>query len=206
MLQRKPLSSTSTAPANNAGAVRASSRREALDLDDVAQARDGDRMAFERLYRSRIVPVSRYVGAMVRDHDRAEDVIAQTFLLAWRDLPKLRQLDRFDAWLFRIAHNQAMNEVTRRKPTTPLDDAPEIADEGRFGRPEQELDRLGDLERLREALAQLPETQREVLVLRYFHEMSSKDIAKQLGKNEQSVWALTYRALQRLKQLIEVQA
>jgi RNA polymerase sigma-70 factor, ECF subfamily len=174
--------------------------RPAIEVDeDILLARQGDQRAFERLYRTRISGVSRYVGSIVRDRDRTEDITAQTFMLAWRDLPKLRQPERFDAWLFRIAHNQAMTELGRRRPTTALDDAPEIADPGRYGAPERELDYAGDVEHLREAIARLPEMQRQVLVLRYFHDMTPGEIAKQVGKNEQSVWALTYRALQNLK-------
>lgn len=171
----------------------------ALREGDVERAQARDRDAFERLYRLRIGPISRYIAAIVRDAMRAEDVTAQTFLLAWRDLPGLRQPERFDAWLFRIAHNQAISEVTRRRATTPLDDAPEPADEGRFGAPDRELDHAADVEALRHAIDDLPATQREVLLLRYFGEMSPGEIAAQIGKNEQSVWALTHRALKNLK-------
>lgn len=172
------------------------------DTHDIEQARAGDHAAFERLYRSRVGAISRYVGAMVRDPARTEDVVAQTFLLAWRDLGKLRELDRFDSWLARIAHNQAMNELTRSRKTAPLEELPELADQGRFGRPDRELDQALDAEQLREALQRLPEMQRQALVLRYFHELPSAEIARQLGKNEQSVWALTYRGLQNMKRLL----
>ncbi len=170
--------------------------------DDVVLAQRGDQLAFERIYRQRVRSVSRYISAMVRDNELAEDVTSQTFLLAWRDLPKLRDHGRFDAWLFRIAHNQAMTEVGRRRQTVALDDAPEIADHGRFGSPERELQSACDVEELRAAIARLPETQREVLVLRYFNDLNAKEIARQIGKNEQSVWALTYRALQNLKKAL----
>jgi RNA polymerase sigma-70 factor (ECF subfamily) len=173
---------------------------------DVLLARCGDEPAFERLYRDRVGSVSRYVMAIVRDRDRADDVIAQTFMLAWRDLPRLRQPDRFDAWLFRIAHNQAMSELARRRATTPLEDAPEIPDTTRFGAPDRQLDFACDLEELRDAIARLPEMQRQVLVLRYFRELSPSEIARQVGKNEQSVWALTYRALQNLRRYLDEDA
>lgn len=178
----------------------------ALQQGDVERAQAHDREAFERVYRQRFGPVSRYIAAIVRDTTRAEDVTAQTFLLAWRDLPKLRQIERFDAWLFRIAHNQAVSEVTRRRPTTPLEGAPEPADDSRFGAPERELDRAVDAQELHRAIAALPATQREVLQLRYFSEMSSAEIARQVGKNEQSVWALTHRALKNLKRSMHAQA
>ncbi len=186
---------------------RVAHRRQlaALEQDDIQAAQARDQQAFERVYRKRVGPISRYVASIVRDPVRAEDVTAQTFLLAWRDLPRLRKTDRFDAWLFRIAHNQAITEVTRRRPTTTLDDCPEVADSGRFGSPERELSDADDVEQVRRAILELPETQREVLVLRYFQEMGAADIARQLGKNEQSIWALTYRALQNLRKTLEAQ-
>ena len=71
----------------------------------VERARHREQDAFAAIYQARVRDVSRYVGSMVREPERVEDVVAQTFLLAWRDLPRLRAPERFDAWLFRIAHN-----------------------------------------------------------------------------------------------------
>jgi RNA polymerase sigma-70 factor, ECF subfamily len=173
------------------------------EIEDILLAREGDQKAFERLYRSRFGPISRYVGSIVRDRDRAEDIVAQTFLLAWRDLGKLRLPERFDAWLYRIAHNQTMSEFSRRRPTTSLDDTPEIADEGRFALPERILDDADDARRVREALVLLPESHRQVLFLKFYRELSPSEIAQQLGKNEASVWSLTYRALQNLKRAMD---
>lgn len=203
-----PLRSTH-APALPAGLVETSptvrprpSGARALQTiadGDIELAQQRDRSAFERIYRQRVGPVSRYITSIVRHATRAEDVTAQTFLLAWRDLPRLRRIDRFDAWLFRIAHNQAISEVTRSRPTTSLESAPEPEDEGRFGEPQRELDHASDVESLHHAIAALPEVQRQVLILRYFAELSAGEVARQVGKNEQAVWALTYRALKNLK-------
>jgi len=208
LIQSTPVDADFPTSATTASPVRRSGSRTraltALEQGDVARAQARDREAFERVYRQRIGPVSRYIAAIVRDATRAEDVTAQTFLLAWRDLPKLRQTERFDAWLFRIAHNQAVSEVTRRRPTTALESAPEPADDSRFGAPEQELDRAVDAQELHRAIAELPDMQRQVLQLRYFSEMSSAEIARQVGKNEQSVWALTHRALKNLKRAMGV--
>ena len=142
------------------------------------------------------------MGAILQDIDLAEDVAAQTFLSAWQHLPTLRRPARFDAWLFRIAHHQALNELRKRRPTTPLDDLPELADPDRLSSPTDLLDGKIDRETLWHALLRLPEMQREVLVLRFLEELPHARIAAQLGKSEEAVRALQYRALNRLRELI----
>ena len=189
-----------SAQANDDGVAAADWHRDAVALL-VTQAKQGDRLAFAELYQSRLSGVGRYVGAMVRDVHRAEDVVAQTFLLAWRDLPKLRKHDRFDAWLYRIAHNQAITEL-RRPRTTPIDDAPEPADFDPQASPEQSVDAAQDAEAMRDALRQLPEPQRQVLQLRFFQELTAREVALQMGKTEQAIYALQQRAIANLRQII----
>ena len=84
----------------------------------VRQAKKGDETAFSSLYRARVSEVFRYAKSIVRNPSLAEDVTAQTFLQAWKSLPKLKDVQRFDSWLFRIAHNVSLNE-TRRTPHAP---------------------------------------------------------------------------------------
>ena len=173
-----------------------------LDEALVARAREGDESAFAEIYRARIGAISRYVGAIVRDPDRTEDVVAQTFLLAWRDLPKLRRVERFDAWLLRIAHNRAINEVGRR-PTVRLEDIAEPLDPSPFASPVERAEHKAELERLRRELLELSPAHREVLLLRFLHELSHAEIAKALGKREEAVRALQYRALGQLRRRFE---
>ena len=181
----------------------ASPRRVISPIELVERARDRDRDAFETLYRLQFPSIARQVAALVRDPDRAEDVVAQTFLLAWKDLPRLRRADRFDSWLARIAHHQAMSEL-RRRSTAPLEDAPEPADPSEFSSPSQRLERAADGDRLRVALLQLPNDQRAVLMLRFLRDLPHADVARLLGRSEQATRALQYRALRSMQRLIEV--
>lgn len=108
-----PLAGTAATGRVTAPAQQATEAQDEL----VQRAQQGDLDAYGALYKTRVDGLSRYVGAILRDVDRTEDVVAQSFMLAWRDLPKLRDPRRFDAWLFRIAHNQAMNEFKRPSTT-----------------------------------------------------------------------------------------
>ena len=171
----------------------------ALGLTDlVRRARQGDQDAFAELYKARVGAISRYVGAIVRDAHRTEDAVAQTFLLAWQDLPRLRRAERFDAWLFRIAHNRAINEVGRRA-TVPLEDVPAPVAEDASSSPSIVAERRADAERLRRELLRLSPAHREVLVLRFFHELSHAEVARVIGRRVEAVRALQHRALEQLR-------
>lgn len=178
-------------------------RAEARDVATlVAAARDGDHRAFEELYRARAAGVARYVGALLSHRDVVEDVVAQTFLLAWRDLPRLREAARFDAWLFRIARNQAITAGRRRVVMAPLESVEASADV-ESTRPDARLEREASREEVQRALQRLPEEQRDVLVLRFVSELAHREVAAQMGRTEQATRALQYRALLNLKSLIE---
>jgi RNA polymerase sigma-70 factor (ECF subfamily) len=183
----------------------AAARREGPQLTStpglealVERAQEGDSAAFADLYQARSHTIQRYVGAIVRDPDQTEDAVAETFLLAWRDLPKLRKVERFDAWLLRIAHNRAINEVRRRR-TVPIEEIAEPADPNPRVAPDERAEQRWESERLRRELLELSEAHREVLVLRFLHELSHAEIARQLGKREDAVRALQYRALRQLR-------
>ena len=164
----------------------------------VRQAKTGDETAFSSLYRARVSEVFRYAKSIVRNPSTAEDVTAQTFLQAWKSLPKLKEVKRFDSWLFRIAHNVALNE-TRRTPHAPLETAAEPTAPGRFANPEMLLEGKVDALAVREALLSLPENLREVLVLRFYGGLSHEEVGVQLGKSRQNARVLQFRALKRLQ-------
>ncbi|MEZ4503705.1 MAG: sigma-70 family RNA polymerase sigma factor [Dehalococcoidia bacterium] len=178
-------------------------RRDArVDIEVVTRAREGDPAAFETLYRLRIERVARYVGAIVRDRARTEDAVAETFLQAWRDLPKLRQPDRFDGWLLRIAYRRALAEARVRTHAT-LDAASTVPDERRDGSPEDSLEAALTTAEVQDALRRLPDAAREVLMLRHLGELSHREIAAQLGKSEEAARAAYSRAARDLRQLLE---
>ena len=164
----------------------------------VERARTGDRHAFADIYRLRLTPVARYVGAIVRDPHRTEDAVAQTFLHAWRDLAKLRRADRFDPWLFRIAHNRALDVLPKHNVESLPDDLI-VPDTATDGSPERTLDRNQRTAALRAALLDLPETQRDVVTLHSLLGLSHRQVARQIGKSEVAVRAIHSRATAALR-------
>ncbi len=177
-------------------------KRSASPADLVERARAGDQASFETLYRLQFPGIARQVAALVRDPHRTEDVVAQTFLLAWRDLPKLRRADRFDSWLARIAHNQAMSEL-RRRSTASLEDAPDPENPSDLDQPAAALDLQSNAEVIHAALIELPDDQREMLLLRFIRDLSHAETARLLERSEQATRALQYRALRSMQAIIE---
>jgi len=180
---------------------RALSARTGSPIDPalVEQARRGDDAAFGVLFQRTADDVGRYIAAILRDRDRAEDALADTYLAAWRQLPKLREPDRFEAWLFRIAHNRAIDAL-RAPQAEPLPetDLP-VADVG----PEGAVLQRERIDHLRVALLRLPSDQREIITLRYLRGASHAEIAKQIGKSEGASRVALHRAVESLRRAME---
>ena len=81
----------------------------------VELARDGDRDAFDVLMTQVIHHLFRIARLILRDVDSAEDAVQEALVWCWRDLPRLREADRFDAWLNRILLHAITDEARRRR-------------------------------------------------------------------------------------------
>lgn len=190
MLHRAPSRMSPDATPNAPSRARLSSL--------AAQAKQGDQEAFAELYRHRARKVFYYLAKILRNPSAADDATAETFLQAWKSIRKLREPDRFDGWLFRIAHHVAMDELNR-PTTTDLEDAPEPPDVNPATNPDVMALRRVDSDRIRHALLELPDRYREVLVLRYFGDWSDHEVARQLNTTQGNVRALRMRAMRRLR-------
>ena len=145
--------------------------------------------------------IRRYVGAILRDSGRTEDVVAQTYLDAWRQLPRLRDPDRFNAWVLRVAHNHAVDEL-RRPDSDPIEDAPEIVAPS-TAEPEEAFLRQTDIAAVRLAILELPSDQREVVTLRHLQGLRHSEVARQMGRSEGASRALLHRAMMHMRRTLE---
>lgn len=193
---------TTPAATSTAAAPRERTADPTLDIELIRRAQEGDADAFASLYRLRINRVQRYVGAIVRNPTRTEDAVAETFLQAWRDLGAVRQPERFDAWLLRIAYRRALRELKQPRHGG-LDEAAAIADDRRDGAPQAALEAALTSAEVRAALLALPGAQREVLTLRHLGELSHREIARELGKSEDAARAAYSRAARELRRRLE---
>jgi RNA polymerase sigma-70 factor (ECF subfamily) len=148
-----------------------------LDRDLVEQAQDGDREAFAILARTHGDRLMAIAKRILRDVGRAEDAVQQTLVIAWRELPGLRDPDRFDAWLQRLLVNASYAEARRWQTWSanvrvlPVD-APTGADEAMT---------VDDRDRLERGFRRLPPEQRTILVFTHYLGLTPTEIAERLG-------------------------
>jgi RNA polymerase sigma-70 factor (ECF subfamily) len=144
----------------------------------VRRAAGGDAAAFEQLVTSRADHAFRIARAMLGNDTDANDATQDAFVSAWRELPKLRDPDRFDAWLRRILVNACRTRLRGRKrvreisldaTSDPRDPAPSIQD------------RIGDTDMLAHAFERLDADKRSILVLHYLDHEPVATIANALG-------------------------
>ena len=157
---------------------RGAASRVAVDQRDlVERAGRGDHDAFAALVNASIARLESVARLILRDHELARDAVQDAFIKAWRDLPGLRDPDRFDAWLHRLLVNACIDALRKRRrrpmeveltPLTPRS----ISDE---------TGSVMDRDQLERAFRRLDPDQRAVLVLHYYVGMSVPMVAETLG-------------------------
>lgn len=160
----------------------------------IAAAKAGDWSAVDYLYGRYADDVQRFVQSIVHDHHAAEDVTQDVFARLVRIIRRYEERDvPFAAWLMRVARNAALDHLRARRQI-PVEEVRAIAGESGG------QDSFEHRQSIRDALAELPATQREVLILRHVAGLSPGEIAELLGKTEPSIHGLHHRgrtALQR---------
>lgn len=138
--------------------------------------------------------IYRFLLVHVRDVALAEDLTADTFLKAWK------QIDRFDfkhprGWLYAIARNNLTDHWRRKRPE-PLGEVADLSSDD----PElwETVDKRLEVRRMVSALAKLPEDMKSVVTLRFLQGYSVRETAEALGLTEANVRVVQYRALKKL--------
>ena len=188
----------SSAPGFRASTALEHSDRNPQVAQAVARAQAGDAAAIRFLYVTYKDNVYGYVLSFVRDQHEAEDVTQQVFLKLMSVIHKYQRRDvPFTSWLLRVARNVALDHLRQRRlvPCEEVYEATREADDSGRER------RWG----LEQALAALPEEQRNVVVLRHLVGLTPGEIAERMGRSEASVHGLHHRARKTLRrELIDV--
>jgi RNA polymerase sigma-70 factor (ECF subfamily) len=170
----------------------------------IEAAQKGDTAAFEKLYVRYHREVFLYLMSVLRQPHAAEDVCQDVFIKVFCQISSYRQQSPFHHWLFRMARNAAIDRMRRDKVrrVTSLDQEP-VEGHSLLERlpssastPEQENDQARRAGVVRDAVAELPERFREVVVMREWQDLPYEAIADQLGISEGTVKSRLFRARQ----------
>src|SRR5215203_3871001 len=173
---------TGTAAGNNV--------RELVD-----RGQRGDRDALEELYLLHFDRIYSYLHMSVGNRHDAEDLTTQTFLKMLEAIGRFRwQSAPFSAWLFRIAHNLAIDHFRARRHVQSEDEVPEPSGLEESSAEEQAFDSMGPAGMLA-LIERLSAEQRQVLTLKFLFGFVNAEVAGILGKTEGAVKSLQHRAL-----------
>jgi RNA polymerase sigma-70 factor, ECF subfamily len=174
----------------------------------VERARTGDREAFERLVDGRLTATFRIAMAILGNEADARDATQEAFLRAWRDLPGLREADRFDGWFGRILVNACRSAVRGRRRRAVREISVGALPDGGEGfdpaGPTADT-RAADAEVLDRALDRLSQADRTLLALHHFEELSLEAIGLQLGIPAKTVKSRLFSARRALERALEVE-
>ncbi|MEM1297828.1 MAG: RNA polymerase sigma factor [Pseudomonadota bacterium] len=181
--------------------------------DDSAADRDaellqrfaaGDHSAARELTESLLPGALRQAWRMLGDQAEAEDVAQDAMMRLWKQASDWRAGEaRVSTWLYRVVHNLCIDRIRKRRPQVPVEDAPEPVD------PDPSvLDRMAQSDTAKavaEAIGQLPERQRQALILRHFEGYSNPEIGDAMECSVEAVESLLARARRQLASIMQDQ-
>ena len=178
------------------------------DGELVSTAVAGREASFEELVRRYQRPIASYVYRMVGDYDAALDLTQEVFIKVYNSLARYRSEFKFSTWIYKIAHNAAIDHLRRHSVREQLVMAgdenmrPEVTIESRRLTPEQESEREERRSEIESVVQSLPAAYRELIVLRHSHDLSYDEIAEVTGLPLGTVKNRLFRAREAMRELL----
>jgi RNA polymerase sigma-70 factor (ECF subfamily) len=173
-----------------------------VDRELVIAAQRGDQVAFVDLLRGRVDRLFAISRRILRDVDRAEDALQDALVIAWRDLPSLRDPDRFDFWIQRLLANMCIDHARRdRRRYAKL----QVLTVDGHAAPD-ELEGVIDRDVVERAFRRLTPEERAILVLRHYLGYEPSTIAEILGVPGGTIRARLHHAHRAMRAAIEADA
>ncbi len=183
------------------------SMRELSDGDIIAGTVAGRLDGFEELVRRYQRPITGYVFRMVGEYESALDVTQEVFIKVYNSLHKYSSEYKFSTWLYRIAHNAAVDHL-RRNSITPQSLEAENADgsfqiqiESRLSSPEQDRERSEWRTEIDSVVRTLPPAYRDLIMLRHGQDLSYDEIAEVTGLPLGTVKNRLFRARELMREM-----
>lgn len=167
------------------------------DASIIARVLAGDVNRFAELVNRHQAALYRHAVAMVLDHDAAADMVQDAFVRAYTNLRSCRDREHFRAWLFQTLRNRCLDYLKEaRRKNIRLDDAGSIVDSAEG--PADIIERKRLRSRITDALAELPEAQREAFVMHYVEEIPYETMAELLNAKVSALKMRVMRARETL--------
>jgi len=169
----------------------------------VERARQGDHDAFAELASAAIRRLDATAWLMLRDTERATDAVQTTLFRAWRDLPTLRDPDRFEAWLHRLLVHACTDEMRRARKRrldveiTDTTDLPSIVDD---------ISSIADRDQLERGFRRLEPEERAVIVLHHYLDLPLPEVAATLRIPLGTAKSRLYRGLREMRAALDADA
>jgi len=163
----------------------------------VKRAAGGNLEAFGELYSIYLDRIYRYIFYQIKDKMTAEDITEEVFIKAWKAIKSCKGKEKtFSSWLYRIAHNQVVDNLRSQRKHLSTEAVENLAD---VSNPELETE--GNLERqeLLASLSCLPQSQKQVIILKFIEGLDNREIEHIMGKSQGAIRVLQMRALSTLK-------
>jgi len=170
----------------------------------IKSAINGEASAFGLLYDRYQPKIYRFIYFKVSHREEAEDLCHQVFLNAWQNISGYKHKGfPFSAWLYSIARNRIIDYYRANREIVSIEKI-DIAIEDAKNAVHKKIEHKLELEKIRETLKGLSQLEQDIIIMRFIEEMSLKEVAKALQKNELSVRVMQNRAIKKLKKLISL--
>jgi len=175
------------------------------ELDLVGRARHGDLDAFTALAGARLAAMTRTASAILGDETEAHDAVQEALISIWRELPTLREPERFDAWAGRILVNACRHAIKRRVRVRVREIAlqPDGVDGSGLLAASGRVESLGREDALNRAFERLDADQRTILVMHHLEDRPLAEIAAILGIPEGTAKSRLFTARRALQKALE---
>lgn len=166
----------------------------------VEKAKKGNREAFGELYLKYLDAIYRYVFFRVnQDAQTAEDLSEVVFFKAWQKIGDyIDQGVSFRSWLYKIAHNTVIDHYRTEKKTTGFKEELINTNDNIL----EEFERKIETAVLMKAVNKLSDQQKQIITMKFIEGLSNKELSEVLNKKEESIRALQFRALKKLKEVL----
>jgi RNA polymerase sigma-70 factor (ECF subfamily) len=171
----------------------------------ITQFQNGDskEAAFTQLLKSHQAQVFFQIKKMVLDHEDADDIAQAVWIKVWNKLDGFKQESAFSTWLFRVAYNETLNFIAQKKRFT-AQHTQSALDPNLEQPSNQDAPRATAIQiKLERAIAELPEKQRFVFMLRYYEDLDYEKIASITGTTVGGAKANYHQAVKKMTTLLQ---